>query len=211
MNFIKLNYNVMKKEISTLSVMIFAIVFFFTITGCKETPKQESEKSKTEVKDTVKKVTVNTDEIVAGIQKYRAEGEAKLNQKAFTKKEIPLKTANVSENTKQKWERMDTYSEGDKLVRIMLYPHKGVSERTEEFYLKDGKLVFAFIQDIGPKHEGNDTGEPGKEFYFDNGVLIKYVNTSGEVAKNADEEKKMYETRLPYEISELLGVINTSK
>jgi len=88
---------------------------------------------------------------------------------------------------------------------------QGISERTEEFYLMDGKLVFAFIQDIGPKHEGKDTGEPGKEFYFDNRKLIKYVNTTGEKAKDEDAEMKMYESKLPLEVDELIEITKGSK
>jgi hypothetical protein len=105
---------------------------------------------------------------------------------------------------------MDAYYEADKLVRIQLYPHKGVSGRTEEFYLMDDKLVFAFIQDAGPKNEGKDTGEPGKELYFDNDKLIKFEDKSGEPTKNLTQEKKMYETRLPYEIAELLEILKST-
>ena len=192
-----------------LPVVIF--VFLSFVLGCKETPKQEGEKDKTKIADTTKKSPGNTDELVAKIQKYRAEGEEKLNKKSLTKKEIELKGDEIKENIKQKWEKMDAYFDGDKLVRIQMYPHKGVSERTEEFYVRDGSLVFAFIQDKGPKHEGKDAGEPGKEFYFDGDKLIKFVNSTKEEVKNTDEEKKMYETKLPYEVKELLEIIKKAK
>jgi hypothetical protein len=45
---------------------------------------------------------------------------------------------------------MDTYDDGDKLIRIQFYPHKSISQRTVEFYLMNNKLIFAFIQDKGP-------------------------------------------------------------
>ncbi len=199
----------MNKLISAVFVLFIAAA----IISCnKESPKKDlTEKTdNSKVTDPVKKTTVNTDEIVAKIVKYRADGEAKLNDKKFTKKEVSLKTDNVKENIKQKWEKADVYYEGDKVIRLMLYPNKGVSKRTEEFYLMNGKLVFAFIQD-NEKHEGHDTGEPGKEFYFDNDKLIKYVNTTGEKETNLDEEKKMYESKLPYEVKELIEIINTSK
>jgi hypothetical protein len=114
---------------------------------------------------------------------------------------------NVKESIKQKWQKMDAYYEGDKVVRLQLYPHKGVSGRTEEFYLMDDKLVFAYIQDTGPKNEGRDMGQAGKELYFDNGKLIKVEDRSGEPNAHPNQEKKMYETRLPYEISELLDIL----
>ena len=99
------------------------------------------------------------------------------------------------------------YYEGDKLVRLQLYPHKDVSSRNEEFYLMNDKLVFAYIQDKGPKNEGRDMGQPGKELYFDNGKLIKLEDHSGEPSVDPDQEKKMYQARLPQEISELLDIL----
>ena len=122
-----------------------------------------------------------------------------------------MKLTNASEDTKQKWEKFDAYYDGDKLVRLQVYPHKGISERTEEYYLMDGKLVFAFIQDKGPKNEGKDKGEPGKEFYFDNGKLIKYVNNTGREEANLDESKKMYEAKLPIEVNELIEILKSVK
>ena len=145
---------------------------------------------------------------IARIQKYRDEGERKLVDNKFTRKEVALTGDNVKETIKQKWEKMDAYYDGSKLVRLQLYPHAAVSGRSEEFYLIDNKLVFAFIQDKGPKQEGNDMGQPGKEFYFHNDKLIKFEDRSGEpAAAHADQERKMYETRLPYEILELLDIL----
>ncbi len=152
------------------------------------------------------KATVNTEEMIARIQKYRQEGEQKVLDKKFTRKVVALSGDNIKETIRQKWEEMAAYYEGAKLVRIQLYPRKG-SERTEEFYLMDNKLVFAFIQDKGPKHEGKDTGEPGKEFYFHNGKVIKVEDRSGEQVTNAEQEKKMYESRLPYEVADLLEIL----
>ena len=154
---------------------------------------------------------VGTDDIIAKITRYREENEKKLLNHKLTKKEVAFKGETIKEALKQQWEKMDAYYEGNQLVRIQLYPHKGISERTEEFYLKDNKLVFAFIQDKGPKHEGRDIGEPGKEFYFDNDLLIKFLDRSGEEEKDFDSEQKMYEYRLPYEIKELLEILNRTR
>lgn len=200
-----------KKNISIL----IAVLSMFLIFSCgKDSTKKDGDTDKTKVTDTTKKTTqnpVNTDEVVAKISKYREAGEKKLVDNSFKRKTLELKTSAANEDTKQKWEKVDGYYDGDKLVRIQTYPHKGISERTEEFYVMDGKLVFAFIQDKGPKHEGKDTGEPGKEFYFDNGKLIKYNNTSGEKVKDEDAEKKMYEAKLPVEVSELVDILNAAK
>ena len=48
---------------------------------------------------------------------------------------------------------------------------------------------------------------PGKELYFDNGKLIKVEDRSGEPSVDPNQEKKMYEARLPHEISELLDIL----
>ena len=147
---------------------------------------------------------VNTDEIVANISKFRADVEGKLEK--LTKKVVKLEGADIKEDVHQKWEKMDVYSDGGKIVRLQAYPHKGISERTEEFYFMDGKLVFVSIKDKGLEvKEGKDVGI-GKEFYFDNDKLIKFDNKSGEEIKNMDEEKKMYESKLPYESKEFLDI-----
>ena len=119
---------------------------------------------------------------IAKIPEYREEGERKLVDNKFIRKEVALTGDNVKETIKQKWEKMAAYYEGSKLVRLQLYPHDAVSGRSEEFYLMDNKLVFAFIQDKGPKQEGKDMGQPGKELYFHNDKLIKFEDRSGEPA-----------------------------
>jgi hypothetical protein len=186
---------------------VILIAFLISFSACnKEAPKTEGDKDKTKTDMTTK---VNTDDIVAKISKFRADVEGKLEK--LTRKEIKLEGAGISENIHQKWEKMNAYSDGDKLVRIQVYPHKGISERTEEFYFMDGKLVFVSIKDKGTEvTEGKDVGM-GKELYFDNDKLIKYDNKSGEESKNIDEEKKMYESKLPYEAKEFLGILNKSK
>ena len=183
-----------------LGMMLLLGVFLAaqTVTFAQEKKAEPKQKGKT---------TVKTDEIIAKIKKYREEGEQKLVDNKFTRKVVEFKGENIKETIKQKWEKMDAYYEGAKLVRIQLYPHSGISGRTEEFYLMDNKLVFAFIQDKGPKHEGKDSGEPGKELYFHNGKLIKYNDQAGEPESNVEQEKKMYESRLPYEVADLLEIL----
>lgn len=195
-----------------LSFLIFCSVIFlsiFVLRCAKEKPQNEADS--TIKKDSTQKSVVNYDEIIANIKKFRDDGEQKLVDNKLTRKVIELKGDAVTDNIKQKWEKMDAYYDGDKLLRIQLYPHKSVSERTEEFYLMNDKLVFAFIQDKGPKHEGKDKGEPGKEFYFDNDKLIRFEDRSGGKEINNEQEKKMYESKLPYEVAELLEIIKSSK
>lgn len=191
-----------------VSVIIFLFVLVISFSSCsKEPQKTETTSDKTKVEQ--QPVKVNTDEIVAKISKFRTDTEGKLDK--LTRKVISLEGPGITEDIRQKWEKIDAYSDGDKLVRIQAYPHKGISERTEEFYLMDGKLVFVSIKDKGLEvKEGKDVGM-GKEFYFDNDKLIKYDNKSGEVSKNIDEEKKMYESKLPYEAKDFIDIIKNAK
>lgn len=184
----------------------------FYVSCSKDKTKKDEKTDKQTVTDTTKKTTLPADntEILAKLKKYREEGEQKLNDKKFTKKEVNFSGDGFREDLKQKWEKMDAYYEGDKVVRIQLYPHKGVSERTEEFYIMDGKLIFVFIQDKGPKHEGADMGEPGKEMFFYNDKLISYEDRSGEKT-DIETDKKLYETKIPVEAKELLEILKTAK
>ncbi len=194
-------------------LIIFTVMFSLLFVSCsKDTTKKDEKTDKQTVTDTTKKITPPADntEILAKLKKYREEGEQKLNDKKFTKKEVKFDSDGFREDLKQKWERMDAYYEGDKVVRIQLYPHKGVSERTEEFYIMDGKLVFVFIQDKGPKHEGADMGEAGKEMFFNNDKLISYEDRSGEKS-DIEADKKLYETKMPVEAKELLEILKTAK
>lgn len=149
------------------------------------------------------KATADSDEAIAQIKKHREEGDKKLADNKLTRKEVTLTGDTVKETIRQKWQKMDAYYEGTELVKLQLYYRpKGISERTEEFYFMDNKLVFASIQD-----KGKDMGETGKELYFHNDKLIKFEDRSGEQSANAEQEKKMYESRLPFEISKLLEIL----
>jgi hypothetical protein len=198
------------KYINYVIILGITVLSFTAINCSKDTTKKDTPTDKTKVTDSVKAPVVNVDEIVTKISTFRAAGERKMNEKSLTKKEVILKDSKATEDTKQKWEKVEGYFDGGKLLRLQVYPHKGISTRTEEFYIMDGKMVFAFIQD-GEKHEGQDMGEPGKEFYFDNDKLVKYVNSSGEKAADEVAEKKMYESKLPVEVKELIEIINTAK
>lgn len=207
----------MKQKLFISSVLVILTFLVFSC-GKQDTPKTDNSTTKNDantdkskVTDTVKTKPVNVDEIVTKITALRTDIEAKLNNKSLTKKTVDIKSnKDVKESIKQKWEKVDAYYDGNNLVRIQTYPYAN-SERREEFYIKDGKLAFVFISDKGPNDEGKDTGDKGKEFYFDNDKLVKYVNNTGEKETNADAEKNMYETRLPYELSDWIDLLKNVK
>ena len=148
---------------------------------------------------------------VQRIREFREAGERKLVAGKFTRRTLMLKAAGAREDLAQRWSKLDAYYEGGTLVRLQLYPHAAISGRTEEFYVLGGHVVFAYIQDKGPKHEGRDAGEPGKEFYFDGDRLVHMEDRSGEPVRNAEGEKRMYEATLPYEVSELVWLLDHHK
>ncbi|MCC6866758.1 MAG: hypothetical protein IT280_11435 [Ignavibacteria bacterium] len=197
----------------SIIVIIFTVVFSFILGSCgKDTTKKDEKTDKQTVTDTTKKTTPPADntELLAKLKKFREDVETKRNENKLTQKVVEFKGDSFRENLKQKWAKMDAYYDGDKLVRIKVYPHTGISERTEEFYLMDGKLVFVFIKDQGLKKEPEDKNTRGKNMYFSDDKIISYEDLSGE-KDNVNEDKKVYEAKLPAEAKELMEISKTAK
>jgi hypothetical protein len=54
----------------------------------------------------------------------------------LTRKEVNLEASTVAKVTDEKWAKIDTYAEGNKVARLKVYPSAG--SKTEEFYCRDG-------------------------------------------------------------------------
>jgi len=122
----------------------------------------------------------------------------------YLKKEIDLGKSAANASVKQKWSKMDVYSDSSGIRKIKLYPHPGISERSEEFYYDNGRMFFIFIADSGLHNENDDEGTAGKEFHFINDKLIRYDDKSGDKEEtNREAKKRMYELKLPMEAKEL--------
>ncbi|MBX7047007.1 MAG: hypothetical protein K1X86_14345 [Ignavibacteria bacterium] len=189
-----------KNIILILGLMIFCLMIF----SCK-TANKENTGTKT---DTATYTGMNDEQIVAKISEFRQQGEAMIRDSKFTKKEIGLQGENTTPNLKKKWEKADLYYDGDKLKRIQLYPRKNYGEDTQEFYVQNGNVVFAFLQK-GEKHEGRDMGEDGIEVYFNNGKIIKtIIRPTGSLDDNA---LKIYEAVLAGEVRDIFDVIKKAK
>ncbi|MEO7917737.1 MAG: hypothetical protein ABIR16_08850 [Dokdonella sp.] len=127
------------------------------------------------------------DQMISSITKERLSIEARKDQ--LTKQEVS--TTKLNERIKQKWSKLDFYSENGKLVRIKSYPHPNISTRTEEFYFRDGQLILAYVEDDGTKPEAGAVHTKGKEYYYANGRFVAERNLSGEKEhgiRNSDEE-----------------------
>ncbi|HMK05018.1 MAG TPA: hypothetical protein VK489_12530 [Ferruginibacter sp.] len=178
--------------------LTFLVTFTFTFMGCNNSSETKTDQTR---------VLAESDSIkdygpqIEDIEKRKAEIEKMAA--VFSKKEIDLRGTTGNASLKQKWAKMDVYSDSSGIRKIKVYPHPGVSQRSEEFYFDDGKMFFTFIADSGLHKENYDEGIAGKEFHFLNGKLIRYYDRSGEKEANPEEQKKIYELKLPAEAREL--------
>jgi hypothetical protein len=130
--------------------------------------------------------------LIVSIDSYRQRLENEIENP------IELKSVELREKAKQKWKKIHFYIQEGNVVRIKSYPHEGISERTEEFYLKDGELVLAVIEDHGLTERLKETEEFDKVYYFDKGDVIKEIGAEKETeyaVKNSDGEELLSEVK----------------
>ena len=107
-----------------------------------------------------------------------------------------VSTAELREKIKQKWQKIHFYIIDGKVARIKTYPYEQISQRTEEFYLDNGKLVLAVIEDDGTGESGKEDQDIDKMFYFHDNEMIKGVRKGDEKEygeKDLDARKLMEE------------------
>lgn len=151
-------------------------------------------------------------ERVTAIEAYVKSVEAKLPPDGaegtgdnLKRKEKDLSDDSFEDVTKEKWAKMDTYYDGDKLKRLKVYSAEG-EKKTEEFYFHDGKLIFAFIENDGMGKKGDKSEAKGDKFYFGNEGLIEFVKADGSRVNITDEEFKKYNTKLLDEAGAFAGI-----
>jgi hypothetical protein len=137
---------------------------------------------------------VNVDSVVKAIDMEREKIEN--NLPSSQKKSLP--TTDLREQIKQKWSRIEFFSQNDQLVRIKTFPYEKVSQRTEEFYYQNGKLILAFIEDDGLQHIGKSEARTGKTYYFFEGAFINENNQTNEketTVRSSDGERLLQESK----------------
>lgn len=141
-------------------------------------------------------------ERVTAIDAYVKSVEAKLPPDGaegtgdnLKRKEKDLSDDSFEDVTQEKWAKMDSYYDGDKLKRLKVYSPES-EKKTEEFYFYDGKLIFAFIETDGMGKKGDKAEAKGDKFYFGNEGLIEFVKADGNKVNISDEEFKKYNTKL---------------
>ena len=87
--------------------------------------------------------SVGVSEKVSAIEAYVRSVEKNIS--SSQRKEQMLSPDELKKVTNEDWTKIHTYSDGADLKRMKLYPPAG-SQRTEEFYYRDGKPVFVFLE-----------------------------------------------------------------
>jgi hypothetical protein len=112
------------------------------------------------------------------------------NISSSQRKEQMLTPGELKNVTNENWTKIHTYSDGADLKRMKLYPTAG-SQKTEEFYYRDGKPVFVFLEANGAGKENHDQNATGDKYYFADGKLIAATAADGKSidVKSAEAEK----------------------
>jgi hypothetical protein len=191
-----------------LTLGILATSFLFACQSKVETEKTNTEETKVEETAVVEETesTLSAEEVEAlikTIDKQRTAIEGNLGEAT------ELKTDSLRAKIKQKWSKIDYYTNQEgAVVRIKTYPHAEVSKRTEEFYLADGSLILAVIEDNGEGERGKEKESIDKMYYFNEGEMIKEIAAEGESEysiKNLDAEE------LQAEVQEYLDLFESAK
>ena len=130
-------------------------------------------------------------EKVSAIEAYVRSVEKNIS--SSQRKEQMLSPGELKKVTNEDWTKIHTYSDGADLKRMKLYPTAG-SQRTEEFYYRDGKPVFVFLEANGVGKENHDQNATGDKYYFADGKLIAATAADGKsIDVKSAETKKMSE------------------
>ena len=143
---------------------------------------------------TVAAPKINTDSLVKVIDAERERIETRLKSLQQTS----LSTKDLRAQIKQKWSKIDYYTENGQIVRIKSFPYPKISQRTEEFYLQKGSLILAFIEDDGLKYTGMEPKRTGKTYYFSENSFIKEANVTNEketTIRGSDSERLLQEAK----------------
>ena len=127
--------------------------------------------------------------------------EAEFKEK-YTKKELALTPELLKGVTDAKWEKLHAYADGGVVKRIKLYPAAG-SAKVEEFYYRDGTLVY-----VSDEPQGSEAQR--EQYFFAGGALIAAVEADGALAP-LDEAEKVKGAKLVAEGTSFLKIASAAK
>lgn len=177
--------------------LTFAVAILAATVGCNQPAEKATEETTPAVVEEmmveeVEEEVIDTDSIVTAIDEARAEIEANLGEP------VAVATKQLKEKIKQKWEKIHFYLMDGQVVRVKTYPYENISNRTEEFYLMNGELALAVIEDNGAGERGKNAEQIDKLYYFYNGEALKEIGAENEKeysVKNGDAEELMAELK----------------
>ena len=183
----------MKKTVLSVALAVAVLA------ACQPAQNEDANASTTNQADSTE-VEVNKETVqdpvgeMADIDAYRSSIESGLD--SLNKQS--MSTESLRDQIKQKWSNIDFYSnEAGELIRVKTYPHTEISERTEEFYFKNGDLVNAVVEDDGSE-KGKEAAFEGKLYYYATGEVIGEKNMTEEEEYNireSDGERLLQEAR----------------
>jgi predicted RNase H-like nuclease (RuvC/YqgF family) len=151
----------------TLSLIFVSIIQISCANLEEKTQTNNDQPSSEEVSSIETEESLNVDSIISTIDEYRASLESELAEA------IELTTDSLRAKIKQKWQKIHFYTNNGELQRIKTYPYSEISQRTEEFYIKDGELVLVVIEDQDGEQRGKAKSEIDKLYYFHNGEVVE--------------------------------------
>ncbi len=177
------------------SKLILIMLPAFGLLSCNQTYEAPAEKAAEETSMEMEEAygaetNVNTDSLVNQINEQRATIEQSLGEP------VVLLTEELKAKIKQKWSKIHFYTKDGSVVRIKTYPYAEISKRTEEFYLENGKLILAVIEDDGTGDKGKLMEDLDKMYYYYNDKLIKEKKQNDEQefsVRNSDAEELLEE------------------
>ena len=176
------------------NIVSISIIFVTLFMSCNNNVDQKSNnsepKEEKKVTNQTTDVSLDIDKLVNSINDRRTEIESKIDTP------IEALTLDLKEKIKQKWEKIHFYTLENEVVRIKAYPYPNISKRTEEFYLNEGQLILAVIEDEGEGDRGKPQDKIDKVYYFNKNQIIKELHIKKEVeysVKNSDGEELISE------------------
>lgn len=177
--------------INTKSTLVIAAATI--LVSCSQ-PKTETTNEALTEKTTTLEVEeeLDIDALVTIIDDKRADIESNAGEAT------EVSTESLKAKIKQKWSKLDFYTKDDVVVRVKTYPHAAVSKRTEEFYLDNGNLILAVVEDNGEGERGKSAEQIDKMYYYYNNEVIKEVRGENEAEysiKDGDAEELLAELK----------------
>lgn len=131
--------------------------------------------------------------------------ESEGTESKLKRKETDLSKETLAGITDEKWAKMHSYYNGEKLERLKVYSLEN-EKKTEEFYFFNDKPVFAFIEKDGMSKKGDNVEAKGDKFYFGSEGLIAWIKADGSKVDATSEEFKKYGEKLVKEVTAFRNV-----